>query len=89
MNDIHVVILSVAICVAVLAFAAVYISYLYRRRRSLQELQEKPSPFKPSYNLVSRPISGVDLLGNAMGPGMSPVTPTEFFGAGKGVTLYN
>lgn len=81
MNDIA--ILSVAICAVVLVFAVVFISYVYRRRHRRHVIGEKSSPFKPSYEVVTRPSTGSssDLLGTCTGPGVSPVTPTEFFGA--------
>ena len=80
MNDI--VILSVVIAAVVLLFAFVFVSYAYHRhrRRQMQVTAEK-SPFKPSYDV--KPNSGVDLLGNIIGPAASPVTPTEFFSAGR------
>ena len=83
MND--VVILVVAVTAVCLAFAVVVISYIYRRRRSRHSPQKKPSPFKPSYDVVTKPrtSSVVDLLGTAMGPDVSPVTPTEFFSTGS------
>ena len=83
MNDIA--ILSVAICAVVLVFAVVFISYVYRRQHRRHVIGEKSSPFKPSYEVVTRPSTGSssDLLGTSMGPDVSPVTPTEFFGAGR------
>lgn len=83
MNE--VVILVVAVTAVCLAFAVVVISYIYRRRRTHRSLQKKSPPFKPSCDVVTKPRTSslVDLLGTAMGPDMSPVTPTEFFSTGK------
>ena len=85
MNDVRVVILAVSICAGILVFTVLFISYVYRRRRASHVIHEKPSPLKPSYLVAprTRTISGMDL----QGPEASPVTPTEFFGTGRGVTL--
>ena len=79
---IDVLVLVVAVAVVCLAFTVVVISYIYRRRRSQRCTQEK---YKPTYDTVTKPrkSSLAELLGTAMGPDVSPVTPTEFFTSGN------
>lgn len=80
----NIVILSVAIIAVILVFAFAFITYIFRRRRSRHVFENKPAPFTPSYNVVTRSSmdTTVDTLGANVGPDVSPVTPTEFFSAG-------